>query len=97
MEFPRGARFTPPKWRIKAGRRELHSVLGDGIAAGHRELVDAAIGLAFDADDLIELGGVEIDRRRGGRGGTRLPPASTTAMFMGWPSSCALTSAAAIT
>ena len=54
-----------------ARRSELHSVLGDGIAAGHRELVDAAIGLAFDADDLIELGGVEVDRRRAGRRGRR--------------------------
>ena len=48
----------------RAGGRELHSVLGDRIAARHRELVDAAIGLSLDADDLIELGGVEIDRGR---------------------------------
>jgi hypothetical protein len=54
-----------------SGGRELHSVLGDRIAARHRELIDAAIGLPLDADDLIELGGVEIDRRRRGRGRRR--------------------------
>ena len=56
----------------RAGRHQLHSALGDRIAARHAELIDAAVGLPLHADDLIELGGVEIDRglrgwRRWGR------------------------------
>jgi hypothetical protein len=43
----------------------LHSVLGDRVTARHAELVNAAVGLTFDADDLVELSSVEID---GGRG-----------------------------
>src|SRR5262249_57680851 len=60
--------------RLKADRRRepqwsdgshCHSVVGDRIAAWHAELIDAAIGLSFDADDLIELRGVGV---YGGRG-----------------------------
>ena len=62
----------------RAGRRDLHPVLGDRVAARHAELIDAAIGLPFDADDLVELGGVEIDR---GRGGRSAPAASAASCF----------------
>ena len=37
---------------------------GDRVAPRHAELIDTAVGLAFDADDLVKLRGVEVDRRR---------------------------------
>ena len=46
-------------------------MLLDRITARHVELIDSAIGLALRADDLIELRGVEIDRRLRRRGRTR--------------------------
>jgi hypothetical protein len=51
----------------------VHSAFGDRIAARHAELIDAAVRLPLGADDLIELGGVEIDRglRGVGAGGQR--------------------------
>ena len=45
---------------------ELHPALGDRIAAGNAELVDAAVVLSLGADDLVELRGIEIDRRVAG-------------------------------
>src|SRR5215207_6273665 len=48
----------------RADRGELHAAFADRIAARYGELVDAAIVLALDADDLVELRRVEIDRRR---------------------------------
>src|SRR6185295_9637827 len=55
----------------RSGRRNLRSILSDRVTARDAELVDAAIGLALDADDLVKLGGVEIDGRwsRGWRRG----------------------------
>ena len=48
------------------------SVFRDRVAARHVELIDAAVGLTFGADDLIELRRVEIDRGwRSGRGRRR--------------------------
>jgi hypothetical protein len=50
----------------------LHAAFTDRITARYGELVDAAIVLALDADDLVELRRVEIDRWRGrGRGADR--------------------------
>jgi hypothetical protein len=34
-------------------RADLHSIFRDWITAWHRELIDAAVRLSFDADDLI--------------------------------------------
>src|SRR5665811_1683513 len=48
-------------------RTYLHSILRHRIAARHCKLIDAAICLSFDADDLIKLRRVEIDS--GWRGG----------------------------
>src|SRR5262249_27115116 len=48
-------------------RRELHAAFADGIASRYVEGVNAAIVLTLDADDLVELSRVEIDRRRGTR------------------------------
>src|SRR5262249_16034630 len=45
------------------------AVHGDRIAARNAEGIDAAVILAFGADDRFELGGVEIDGRRRGSGG----------------------------
>src|SRR4051812_30910089 len=50
---------------------ELHTVFRHWIAARHGELIDAAVCLSFDADDLIELCGVEIAGRRRGCCGCR--------------------------
>ena len=50
-----------------AGRRNRHAVHRHRIAARDSELIDAAIGLAFDADDLVELRGIEINRWWGSR------------------------------
>src|SRR6266436_5231612 len=47
----------------------LHSAFHGGIAARHAELIDAADGVALDADDLVELRGIEIDGWRWTRGG----------------------------
>ena len=52
--------FTPSG----PGGVELHAAFGDRIPARHCQLVDAAVGLSLDADDLVDLRGVEIDRRR---------------------------------
>jgi hypothetical protein len=46
------------------GHPDHHSFLGDGIAARDVELIDPAVGRTLDTDDLVELGGVEIDGRR---------------------------------
>src|SRR4051794_41579352 len=51
--------------------RHLHSAFHDGIAAGHAELIDAAHSRALDADDLVERGSIEFDRRSGTGGGCR--------------------------
>src|SRR5439155_13903664 len=40
----------------------LHSALGDWVAAWDAKLINATVGLAFDTNDLVELRGVEIDR-----------------------------------
>src|SRR5215211_5141527 len=53
------------------GRNKLRAVLGNGIAPRHRELIDAAVGLALGADDLLDLAGVEVDRRRRSGSGRR--------------------------
>src|ERR1700736_877386 len=42
-------------------RTDLHAILRDRITARHGKLIDAAVRLPFDADDLIKLCGVEID------------------------------------
>ena len=44
--------------------RQRHAVLRDRVASLDIKLVDAAVSLAFDADDLVELRRVEIDGRR---------------------------------
>ena len=44
-----------------AGRSDLHAAFHDRVAARHRELIDAAVRLALDADDLFELRGIEVD------------------------------------
>src|SRR5262249_46471066 len=46
---------------------KLRSALIDGAPAGRPDLIHAAHGLPLGADDLIELGGVEVDRGRAGR------------------------------
>jgi len=51
----------------RADWRQHHAAFGDRVAPRHGELIDAAIGLAFDANDLVELRSVEIDCRRSGR------------------------------
>ena len=43
---------------------DLQPHFDDRVAPRHAELVDAAIRGAFDADDLIEFCGIEIDRGR---------------------------------
>ena len=70
------AALPPPVgWKLMAVGRpsarpaELHAAFADRIAARHAELVDAAVILALDADDLVELRRVEIDRGRCSRGG----------------------------
>src|SRR5450759_1791491 len=40
----------------------LHSAFHDRIATRHVELIDAAVGLSFGANQLVELRSVEIDR-----------------------------------
>ena len=52
-------------------RADLHAIFHDWITAWHGELIDAAVCLSFDADDLIKLCGVEIDGWRWHRGGCR--------------------------
>src|SRR6266849_5944249 len=52
-------------------RGNLHSAFHDRIAARHAKLIDAAVRLTFDADDLIKLRRVEIDRRWSGCGWRR--------------------------
>jgi hypothetical protein len=47
-------RCGEPQWPDGS---HCHSIRGDRIAARHAELIDAAVGLPFDADDLIELRG----------------------------------------
>src|SRR5206468_5989283 len=47
----------------RTDRREFHAAFADGIAARHSELVDAAIVLTLDANDLVELRRVEVDCR----------------------------------
>ena len=46
-----------------AGGSNLHSIFCDWVATRHAELVNSATNLSFDADDLIELRGIEIDGR----------------------------------
>src|SRR5437588_4232833 len=48
---------------------QLHALLGYGIAARNVELVDTAVSLTFDADDLVELSHIKINSRRGRRRG----------------------------
>src|SRR6266446_2959996 len=55
----------------RSDRTYLHSILRHRIAARHCKLIDAAVRLPFDANDLIELRGVEIDRRWSGCGWRR--------------------------
>src|SRR5713101_8731387 len=45
----------------RSDRTYLHSILGHRIAARHPKLIDAAVRLPLDANDLIELRRVEID------------------------------------
>src|SRR5580704_11307613 len=52
----------------RAGRRNSHAVHRHRIAAGDAELIDATVGLAFDADNLIELRSIKVNRRWGSRG-----------------------------
>src|ERR1700730_16377468 len=42
-------------------RSDFHSAFHDWIAARHGQLIDAAVGLALGANDLIELSRIEID------------------------------------
>src|ERR1035437_10586070 len=55
------------RYAHRSDRTYLHSILRHCIAARHCKLIDAAICLSFDADDLIKLRRVEIDS--GWRGG----------------------------
>src|SRR5260370_34771581 len=41
--------------------RNIHSALGDRVAARHAELIDPAGGFALDPQDLVELRGRKID------------------------------------
>src|ERR1700716_375149 len=43
---------------------DLHSALHAGLAPRHAELIDAADSVALDLHDLVELRGIEINRRR---------------------------------
>ena len=54
----------PSRQSQGAGRSQRRSGHLDRVAPRHTKLIDAAIGLAFDADDLIEARSIEID---GGR------------------------------
>src|SRR3984957_13534133 len=65
---------VPRRLKAYAGRnaegargRNRHAVHRHWIAARDAELIDAAIGLAFDADNLVELRGIKINRRWGSR------------------------------
>src|SRR5882757_9803304 len=49
-------------------RADLHAIFRDWVTARHGELIDTAVRLSFDADDLIQLRGVEIDGWRWRRG-----------------------------
>src|SRR6516165_8850028 len=44
------------------GRGERRAIFSHGVPPRHAKLVDTTIGLAFDANDAVELGGVQIDR-----------------------------------
>src|SRR5450631_3258612 len=48
----------------RSDRRNLYSAFHDRVAARHAKLVNAAIRLALDANELVELRGVEINRGR---------------------------------
>jgi hypothetical protein len=52
--------FTP----IGSDGHQLHAVFRDRIAAGYTKLVDAAVVLAFGADDLIDLRGINVSAGR---------------------------------
>jgi hypothetical protein len=73
------AALPPPVgWKLMAiatpivPRSNLHSAFHDRIAPRHIELIDATVGLSFNADKLVELRGVEFDGgRRSGCGGRR--------------------------
>ena len=53
--------------RIRASHRrdDRHAIFGSRLLARHGELIHATIWLPLEADDLIELCGIEIN---GGRG-----------------------------
>src|SRR6266849_8009024 len=56
----------------RSDRTYLHSILGHRIAARHSKLIDTAVRLPLNANDLIKLRRVEIDRRpRAGRSRSR--------------------------
>ena len=79
-------------------RCNWHASFRDRIAAWHRELIDTAVRLTLDTDDLIKLRGVEIDggwrSRRGRRRERSLARAeripNNAAIFAGspWPPTC---------
>src|SRR5882757_7594903 len=45
----------------RSNRSNLHSAFHHWVASRHIELIDAAVGLSFDADKLVELRGIEVD------------------------------------
>src|SRR5215469_832719 len=62
----------PRRYTQRADWCDHHSGFGDWVTPWHRKLIDAAIGLALDTNDLVKLRGVEINRRRGSRRSRRL-------------------------
>src|ERR1700752_2266669 len=49
----RGLKTNGYRHAHRPDRTDLHAFFGDRITAWHRELIDAAVCLSFDADDLI--------------------------------------------
>ena len=70
---------SPVGWKLIAvanpmrpDRSDRHFILDNRVPARHTKLIDATVRLAFGADDLIELRGIEIDSwRRAGCGWCR--------------------------
>ena len=63
----------PVDWKLIAlappsGPVHLQPHLHDRVAARHAKLVDAAARRTLDADDLVELGRIQIDSGRSGTG-----------------------------
>src|SRR5215216_389162 len=62
------------RYSHRTGRSNLHSILIHRIAPRYAELVDTTVCLSLRANDLIELGGIEVNgrrrrwSRRGGKG-----------------------------